>query len=68
MKKYLEIQEVVGVESIPEFIRSEITDKTDAEIVEIKKAMIDIMSGKNYQLREHLCGHEERGECIFNEI
>ena len=68
MKKYLEIQEVVGVESIPEFIRSEITDKTDAEIAKIKQAMIDIMSGKTYQLREHLCGHEERGKCVFNEI
>ena len=68
MKKYLEVEEIVGIDEEAEFIRSEITDKTDAEIAKIKQAMIDIMSGKTYQLREHLCGHEERGKCVFNEI
>ena len=68
MKKYLEATEIVDNETSPEFIRAEITDKTDAEIAEIKQAIIDIMSGKKYRLSEHLCRHDERGKCDFNEI
>ena len=63
MKKYLEITEVVPIFETSEFIRCEITDKTDTEITAIKQAMIDVMSGKDYRLTRHLCRHDEGGAC-----
>lgn len=68
MKKYLEAKEIIEDGKSPEFIRAEITDKTDDEIAKIKQAIIDIMSGTKYILSEHLCGHDEKGKCEFNEI
>uniref|UniRef100_A0A6M3LAC4 Uncharacterized protein n=1 Tax=viral metagenome TaxID=1070528 RepID=A0A6M3LAC4_9ZZZZ len=63
MKTYLELTEVVPEEEEPEFIRCEITDKTDTEITAIKQAMIDVMEGKKYTLTRHLCRHDEGGAC-----
>ena len=68
MKKYLELTETVVFPNIPDFIRAEITDKTEAEITDIQKAMIDVMSGKDYRLVEHTCGHDERGACIMRRL
>ena len=66
MKKYLEITETVTDEwESPDFIRAEITNKTDIEIAEIKNAMLDILPGK---VMEHLCGHEDRGACTYREV
>ena len=68
MKTYLEITEVVTIFETPEFIRCDVTDKTEVEISRIKDAMVDIMSGKNYRLVEHLCRHDESGACTMEEL
>ena len=66
MKIYLEIREDTGdINVTPDFIRAEITDKTDIEIAEIKNAMLDILPGK---VMEHSCGHEDRGACTYREV
>lgn len=63
MKLYLEALEITTELSAPEFIRADITGKTDKEITDIQTAIEDVMSGKNYRLQKHFCGHEERKPC-----
>ncbi len=66
MKKYLEIGERAEPgQGLPDFLRIEITDKTDSETAEIKKAMLDVLSGT---VKLHICGHEDRQACVFEKI
>ena len=61
---FLEANEIVPMNEIPDTIRAEITGKTDAEIAEIKQTIIDIMAGLNYRLVKHTCRHLEGLGCI----
>ena len=63
MKLYLELNEIVAGEQEPEFIRSDVTDMTDAEKSDVQKAMEEIMSGKSYRLIKHYCRHDEDKPC-----
>ena len=66
MQIFLEATEsVVAIDDSPEFIRAEITGKSEVQIVEIKETVKAIMAGVNYTLKRHICGHEENGACIF---
>ena len=67
MKFYLEAKEIVGDDEQAEFIRSDITDMTDAEIAEVKAAMQDIMKGTTYKMFHHTCGHPGK-KCEIVEI
>uniref|UniRef100_A0A6M3IYW8 Uncharacterized protein n=1 Tax=viral metagenome TaxID=1070528 RepID=A0A6M3IYW8_9ZZZZ len=60
---YLEALEVVPNGETPEFIRVDITGKTDAEVASIKADVVAIMNGKTYLLRKHFCGHEDGLAC-----
>ena len=62
-KIYLEAIEIVPMGEEVEFIRAEVTDKTEVEIVEIKAAVKDIMAGVNYRLTRHICHHDMGGAC-----
>ena len=62
-KIYLEAVEIVEREEVAEFIRAEVTDKTEVEIVEIKAIVKDIMAGVNYRLTRHTCHHDFGGAC-----
>jgi len=68
MRQYLEVEEIVGFNEPFEFIRVDITDKTDAEIQAIWTAIEDIMKGKTYRLTRHDCGHDEGKSCVMVEI
>ena len=70
MRIYFEAAETVPIDSeiSGEFIRADITDKTDAEIAEIRSAIEGIMAGVNYRLTKHTCGHDEGKSCITEEI
>ncbi|MBI4283259.1 MAG: hypothetical protein HY663_02175 [Chloroflexi bacterium] len=70
MKTYLEAQEIISEEATeePDFIRADITDKTDSEIAEIKAAIEDIMAGTEYRFMKHLCGHDENRACSTEAI
>lgn len=68
MKRYLEITETVGINEVPDYICCEITDKTDPEIAERRKAMEDVFSGMKYTLVDHECGHDESGACIMKRL
>ena len=64
MRTYLECLEIVtDVVEKAEFIRIDITDMTESEIGEVKKAMNDIMKGVPYIMRRHFCGHDEKKSC-----
>ena len=63
MKLYLEALETVAEREEAEFIRAEITGKTDNEVATIQSRMEDIMVGKHYQLSKHYCRHEDGGAC-----
>ena len=65
---YLEALEVVPNGETPEFIRVDITGKTDAEVASIKADVVAIMNGKTYILRRHLCVHEDDQTCQMVEV
>ena len=70
MRLYYEATENLPVDSPeePEFIRADITDKTDAERVVILQTIKDVMAGLDYRLIEHSCSHDEGGACQTKEI
>lgn len=66
MRLYYDMWE--KVERDPEFIRCDITGKSDSEKADVQAAMEDIMSGKSYRILEHLCGHDEMKLCTMELI
>ncbi len=71
MRVYLEATETLPLTSLEaaDFIRADITSKTDAEVEAIKSDIKDIMVGLNYQLVRHICRHDEGEPCeTINEI
>lgn len=65
MREYLEVVETLpeGALEEPEFIRVDITDRTEAEIAAIQADIEDIMSGRDYTLQGHSCGHDDGLPC-----
>ena len=69
MRQYVEVMELnVELPNIPENIRADITDKTDAEIAAITRLIIEVMNGRTYRLTKHDCGHDEGLACVVVEI
>ena len=70
MKTYIEAYELIPEDATeePDFIRADITDRTDSEIAEIKAVIEDIIAGKEYRFIKHLCGHDENKPCSMEEI
>jgi len=68
---YLEAFELVGEFDSAEFIRADVTDKTDIEIAAITKAIIEVMADRTYILTRHDCYHDEPGNdtpCVMETI
>jgi len=69
MRLYLEAMEIVVVEDVEaEFIRADVTSFTDSEIDNVKRAIAEIMAGKEYSLRLHHCYHDEGKSCEAFEV
>ena len=68
MRIYYEVLEIVPVDQEPEFIRADVTDKTEAERAVILADIKDIMTGMTYILREHTHYHEEDKACTTRPI
>ena len=68
MRVYLEASELVVEPVEPEFIRIDITDKTEAEIEAIQLDIKAIMEGKQYQLVKHQCHHDTGELCEADNI
>ncbi len=60
---YLEATELASIATDAEFIRAEITGKTEVEVAEIKDTIKEIMSGLNYKLVRHICHHDVGNPC-----
>lgn len=65
MREYLEAVELLaeGAVEEPEFIRADITGKTEAEITSIQSDIEDVMTDRDYTLQRHYCGHDEGLPC-----
>ena len=69
MRYYYEAHENVDdFEISPEFIRIDITDMTESEKDAVLADIKSIMSGKDYRLEYHQCGHDEGKSCITKDI
>ncbi len=64
-QQFLEALEILpeGSRLQPDFIRTDITRKSSAEIAEIRTLIEAIMLGLNYRLTKHTCYHEDGGAC-----
>lgn len=70
MRLYLEAQEQIDIDQtiVPEFIRIDVTDLTEAKQNKVKKAIEAVMRGRDYKLLRHICGHDEQKSCIVEEV
>jgi len=55
-------------EEEPDFVRIDITDKSEDEKKEILSAIKEQFAGKKYMLRLHKCKHEEYEPCVVEVI
>ena len=70
MRVYYECTEIVAESSTtePDFIRIDITEKSEDERLEILSAIRDQFKNKKYQLVIHYCHHDENKPCMFKTI
>ena len=71
MRLYYEGIEVLPedtTEEEPDFVRVDITDKTESEKAEILDAIKEQFEGKKYMLQLHFCKHEEYKPCVVEVI
>jgi len=73
MKIYIEAEEriesiIPGEYKPGEFIRIDVTDYSEQEIQQIITQIKDIMAGKTYELRRHICRHEENRGCEIEKL
>jgi len=73
MRVYIEAEEKIpseipGEYKVGEFIRIDVTDYTNQEIQQIIAQIQDLMAGKVYELRRHICRHEDNASCEFEII
>lgn len=66
MRLYYECIELLPEDSMeePDFVRIDITDKSEDEKKEILSAIKEQFAGKKYMLRLHYCKHEEQELCV----
>ena len=65
MRIYLEALEQVEAE----FVRLDVTDKTEAEKDTILTSLKDFMTGLSCQFTKHTCYHQEGGQpCVVVEV
>jgi len=62
MRIYLEAVE--QTDDVAEFVRLDITDKTEQEQAGILTALKDYMSGVNAIFSKHYCYHDENKACV----
>jgi hypothetical protein len=58
MRYYYEANEIVTEFEEADFVRADITDMTAQEKSDTLQAIKDVMSGKDYSLKEHFCYHD----------
>ena len=66
MRVYYECLELLPEDTTgeePDFVRIDITDKSETEKKEILSAIKEQFAGKKYMLRLHYCKHEEHEPC-----
>ena len=66
MRLYYECIEVLPedtTEEEPDFVRIDITDKSEDERAEILDVIKEQFKGKKYMLRLHKCRHDENKPC-----
>lgn len=63
MKVYLESRETVPLGIEPEFIRADVTGRTEVEQSAIQTDIEAIMVGRSYSLVKHFCRHDDGGAC-----
>ncbi|MCW3140573.1 MAG: hypothetical protein N2V72_00110 [Methanophagales archaeon] len=66
MRIYYECFELLpegAAEEEPDFVRVDITDKTESEKAEILDAIKEQFEGKKHILRLHYCKHDEHKPC-----
>ena|GEM_PF-1384023 len=65
MRVYLEAQEQLpeGATEEADFVRIDVTDKSEAERKEILSALREQFADTSYVIRYHLCRHDEGGAC-----
>jgi len=65
VRVYLEAQEQLPEDSTeePDFVRVDVTDKSEAERKEILSALREQFADTSYVIRYHLCRHDEGGAC-----
>jgi len=69
MRLYYECIEVLPEDTTePDFVRIDITDKSEDEKKEILSAIKEQFEGKKYMLRLHYCKHEEHEPCVVEVI
>ena len=70
MRLYYECIEVLPEDTTeePDFVRIDITDKSEAERAEILSAIKEQFKDKKYILRLHYCKHEEHEPCVVEVI
>lgn len=65
MREYLELTEKVADKSlVPDFIRCDVTGKTQSEKDDVQAEMEAVMAGRFYQLERHLCSHDHYQHCL----
>lgn len=70
MRLYYECFEILPEDTTeePDFVRIDITDKSEAERAEILSAIKEQFKDKKYILRLHYCKHEEHEPCVVEVI
>mgnify|MGYP001615464619 CR=1 FL=1 len=68
MRNYIDATELITGMGEAERIRADVTGKTDTEVQEIITLVREVMSGRNYRLTKHLCGHNEDKSCVVEKI
>lgn len=72
MRVYIEAMEIVeGDEEFTEeldFVRIDVTEKTEQEREEIIQAIREQFAGKKYLLQLHICRHDEGEACSVSVI
>ena len=70
MRLYYECTEVLPEDSMeePDFVRMDITDKSEDERAEILDAIKEQFDGKKYMLQLHYCRHDEYKPCVVEVI
>jgi hypothetical protein len=69
LRVYVEAIEITTDENEnPDFVRIDVTGKTDSEINEIIEVVKELMAGTSFDLYIHYCRHDESGPCSRKEL